>query len=183
MLEGCPIHPSIDYLFRCKRVTLSLTLKERVMHIWLLCCCSRFCYCRSRFRSINGSHCRSRLKNELCIFGFFVAAHAFAIVAHAFVPNGSHCRSHLKNELCRSHLKNELCIFGFFAAARSRFRSINGSYCRSCLKNELYIFAFFGVAQRFCYCRSSFRSKRVTSSLTLKERALSLTLKERVMHI
>ena len=51
VLEGCPIHPSIDYFFRCKRVTLSLTLKERVMHIWLLCCRSRFCYCRSRFRS------------------------------------------------------------------------------------------------------------------------------------
>ena len=154
VLEGCPIHPSIDYLFRCKRVTLSLTLKERVMHIWLLCCCSRFCYCRSRFRSINGSHCRSRLKNELCIFGFFVAAHAFAIVAHAFVPNGSHCRSHLKNELCRSRLKNELC--------RSRLKNelcrshLKNELCRSRLKNELCIFGFFVAVHAFAIVAHAF---------------------------
>ena len=97
VLESCPIHPSIDYLFRCKRVTLSLTLKERVMHIWLLCCCSRFCYCRSRFRSINGSYCRSCLKNELYIFAFFGVAQRFCYCR--LRPNGSHCCSHLKNEV------------------------------------------------------------------------------------
>ena len=82
--------------FRSKRVILSLTLKERGMHIWLV-------YCGSipsiiSF-ALNGSYCRSRLKNEVYIFGLFVVAHAFAVVAHAFAPNGSHCRSHLKNEV------------------------------------------------------------------------------------
>ena len=99
-LVYCGSIPSIDYFFRSKRVILSLTLKERGIHIWLVCRHSRFCYCPSRFHSKlvprllisfarNESYCRSRLKNEVYIFGLFVVAHAFAIVAQAFAPNGS----------------------------------------------------------------------------------------------
>ena len=118
--------------FRSKRVILSLTLKERGMHIWLV-------YCGSIPSIIsfapNGSYCRSRLKNEVYIFGLFVVVHAFAIVvAHAFAPNGSHCRSHLKNEV----YMHVWCLVGLlwqmqvsdrllpgFKPWRTRYESVN----------------------------------------------------------
>ena len=82
------------------RVILSLTLKERGIHIWLVCCRPCFCYCRPRFRSKrvpgllisfarHGSYCCSRLENEVYILGLFlfVLAHAFAVHAGSWIVN------------------------------------------------------------------------------------------------
>ena len=86
-------YPSIDNFFRSKRVILSLTLK-----VIRLVCCGSIRRLIISF-ALNGSYCRSRLKNEVYMYIWLVCYCSIPWLIISFALNGSCCRSRLKNEL------------------------------------------------------------------------------------
>ena len=163
-------YPSIDYLFRCKRVILSLTPKEWGITPRLII----------SFVS-NGSYCRSRLKNEVCVFGLFVVAvsvdwlflslqtghivahAAFAIVAHVFGPNRL-----LSLMLKERGMHIWLVYCGSIPSIDYFVRSKRVILSLTLEERGIHIW--------LVCCRSHSRSKRVTLSLTLKERGIHACL-------
>ena len=117
------------------------------MYIWLVCCCSIPRLIISF--ALNGSCCRSRLKNEVYMYTWLVCCGSIPRLIISFALNGSYCPSRLKNEL---YMYIWLVCCGSIRRLIISF-ALNGSYCRSRLKNEVYMYiwlVFCGSIRRFC---------------------------------
>ena len=145
MIVCCCSIPRLNF-FRSKRVILSLTLKERAIHVCLASLLWQYPSIDNFFRS-NGVFTDLRF--------LFVLASSLAItrLIISFALNGSYCCSHLKNELymivCCCSIPRLIISF-----------ALNGSYCRSRFKNELYTYVWL-------LCCGSIR--RLIISFALKE--------------
>ena len=128
---------------------MSLTLKERGLRIWLVCCGSirgliisfapNGSYCRSRFR-----YCRSRFRSKRVIWSL---------------------------TLKERNMHIWLVYCGSIPSIDYFFRSKRVILSLTLKERGIHIWLVC-CHSRFCYCRSRFRSKRVTLSLTLKERGI-----------
>ena len=79
-------YPSIDNFFGSKRVMLSLTLKERGIHVYLARLLLQFPRLIISF-ALNGSCCRSRLKNEIYMYIWLVCCGSIRRFIISFASN------------------------------------------------------------------------------------------------
>ena len=133
-LVCCWQYPSIDNLFRSKRVMLSLTLKERGIHVYLACLLWQYPSIDHSFRS------------KRVILSLTLKERAIHI--------------YLASLLLAVRIRRFIISF-----------ALNGSYCRSRLKNELHVY-LASLLLQYPSIDNFFRSKRVMLSLTLKERGI-----------
>ena len=89
------------------------------MYIWLVCCAS----IRRLIISfaLNGSYCRSRLKNLVYMYIWLVCCASIRRLIISIALNGSYCR------YCRSRLKNEVYMHVCFLDAFLDLTGVNWS--------------------------------------------------------